>query len=225
VNGKTKVEIICPIHGPFWMAPTNHIHQKQGCPDCKCDKLKKIHTLTQQEFENKAEETHGDKYDYSKSVYVNTHTPVEIICKKCKKSFWQSPHNHISRKDGCPKCNRSKGEIVVEQWLETKGIIYVCQMTFDECRGNTNIRLKFDFFLPDYNLLVEVDGIQHYKESIDKLQFGRHKITQSDYERIKRRDETKTLYALNNKIRLVRIPYRNKTDTKNIVPLLEKEIV
>ena len=33
VNGKTKVCIVCPIHGEFWQSPTNHLKGK-GCPYC-----------------------------------------------------------------------------------------------------------------------------------------------------------------------------------------------
>lgn len=38
-NGKlSKVEIICPLHGSFFMMPSNHITRGQGCPLCnkKC---------------------------------------------------------------------------------------------------------------------------------------------------------------------------------------------
>ena len=33
VNGKTKVCIVCPVHGDFWQSPTNHLKGK-GCPYC-----------------------------------------------------------------------------------------------------------------------------------------------------------------------------------------------
>ena len=33
VNGKTKVCIVCPIHGEFWQSPSNHLKGK-GCPYC-----------------------------------------------------------------------------------------------------------------------------------------------------------------------------------------------
>jgi hypothetical protein len=39
VNNRTKVCIICPIHGEFWQTPVSHLHQKQGCPKCKQSKL------------------------------------------------------------------------------------------------------------------------------------------------------------------------------------------
>lgn len=34
INANTKVCIICPEHGEFWMTPTAHMYQRQNCPDC-----------------------------------------------------------------------------------------------------------------------------------------------------------------------------------------------
>lgn len=57
---------------------------------------------TREEFICKARESHGDKYDYSKSEYVNARTKVCIICKE-HGEFWQTPDNHL-RGQGCPRC-------------------------------------------------------------------------------------------------------------------------
>ena len=46
---------------------------------------------------------HGDRYNYSKVAYINSHTKVELICE-AHGSFWQSPANHKSGK-GCPQCS------------------------------------------------------------------------------------------------------------------------
>jgi very-short-patch-repair endonuclease len=56
----------------------------------------------------KANERHGDKYDYSKVVYINACTKVIITCLKCKKDFEVTPNKHISRGDGCKLCSRQK---------------------------------------------------------------------------------------------------------------------
>lgn len=60
---------------------------------------------------------------------------------------------------------------------------------------------RFDFFLPQYNLLIEVDGAQHYKFS--KLF---HKKRQ-DFLKAQERDRRKNSYALSHNILLYRIPY------------------
>jgi ferredoxin-like protein FixX len=59
-------------------------------------------------FKNIAEEKHGKFYDYSKVVYKNTITPVEIQCP-IHGQFWILPCNHINKKrQGCGKCTREK---------------------------------------------------------------------------------------------------------------------
>ena len=59
---------------------------------------------------------------------------------------------------------------------------------------------RFDFFLPQYNLLIEVDGAQHYKFS--KIF---HKKRQ-DFLKAQERDRRKNSYALSHNIPLYRIP-------------------
>ena len=64
---------------------------------------------TKEEFIKDARKVHGDKYDYSKVVYVGSKIKVCIICPKHGK-FWQRPNEHIQG-NGCPKCgieNRSE---------------------------------------------------------------------------------------------------------------------
>lgn len=62
--------------------------------------------LTTAEFISKAKRKHGDLYDYSKVVYVNTSKRVLIICKK-HGEFWQGANNHLNGA-GCPKCKGVK---------------------------------------------------------------------------------------------------------------------
>jgi hypothetical protein len=60
--------------------------------------------LTTEEFIAKAKLIHGDKYDYSKSIYINSNTPLTVICPE-HGEFYPTPNNHISNKSGCPMCN------------------------------------------------------------------------------------------------------------------------
>ena len=96
VNKSTKVKIICPIHGEFEQIPDNHLHG-HGCHKCvNCKQL------TTEEFIHRAKEVHGDKYDYSKVEYINSHTKVKIICP-IHGEFEQEPNSHLEGK-GCPNC-------------------------------------------------------------------------------------------------------------------------
>ena len=96
VNNRTKVCIICPIHGEFWQTPKNHI-KGQGCNKCAIRYRAENNSLTKEEFIKRVKKVHGDRYDYSKVEYVNINTEVCIIDKKYGE-FWQKPIYHLSYK-------------------------------------------------------------------------------------------------------------------------------
>ena len=98
VNNRTKVCIICPKHGEFWMKPNSHL-SGQGCPKCSG-----VAKLTTEEFVERAKQIHGDKYDYSKVNYVNARTKVCIICPE-HGEFWVIPNDMLHKNVGCRKCN------------------------------------------------------------------------------------------------------------------------
>ena len=72
-NAKTKICIICPIHGEFYQTPDHHL-QGQGCPKCSGK------NKTTEEWVEQAKHIHKNRYDYSNSIYINSITPIKIIC-------------------------------------------------------------------------------------------------------------------------------------------------
>jgi hypothetical protein len=63
--------------------------------------MRKAHNkLTLEEVINSFKEVHGNAFDYSKVVYVDTHTPVEVYCKKHNCNFKTLPKNH-KKGSGC----------------------------------------------------------------------------------------------------------------------------
>lgn len=66
--------------------------------------------LTTEEFIKRAREVHGDKYDYSQTVYIGTLQEVHIICPE-HGDFMQAPQYHL-RGSGCPKCGRIRSDIL-----------------------------------------------------------------------------------------------------------------
>jgi very-short-patch-repair endonuclease len=94
----------------------------------------------------------------------------------------------------------------VETYLKRKNINYTWQKKFDDCK-NIN-KLPFDFFLPDYNTIVEFDGVQHF-EPVKKFGGEEH------FKRIKKHDEIKNNYCKDNNINLIRLT--NEDLTNNII--------
>ena len=156
-TAKTPVIIICKKHGEFEQLPDVHL-RGCGCPKCGTESMAQKQTLTQEEFIKRAKETHGDQYDYSKVNYQGIDTKVEIICPK-HGSFWQTPYSHTKQKSGCPKCNHSKLEEDIMKLLEENKINYeYCIRTIPFLNG-----LELDFYIPELNIGIECQGVQHFK--------------------------------------------------------------
>lgn len=64
--------------------------------------------LTTQEFIKRAKAAHGNRYNYDKVEYINSHTKVCIICP-IHGEFWQIPSDHYSG-CGCNKCRKTKSK-------------------------------------------------------------------------------------------------------------------
>lgn len=102
-NSKTKVVIICPVHGKFEKQPNKHLSSKQGCPNCGQSQARLKRTQGIVEFISKANAVHGGKYDYEKVEYLNNHTKVIIRCPN-HGYFEQIPNSHLNGR-GCPICS------------------------------------------------------------------------------------------------------------------------
>jgi very-short-patch-repair endonuclease len=192
INNKTKVNIICPIHGIFKQTPSHHL-KGHGCSKCTNN-----YNYSTDEYIKEAYEKHGNKYDYSLVEYINNKTNIIIICK-IHGNFKQIPSHHLNG-CGCPICNLSKGEKEIKKFLDDNNIKYVNQKIFEDCKYERS--LPFDFYLIDYNICIEFDGEQHYK--INEFFGGENGLNIRN-----RNDKIKTEYCFNNNIHLLRIKYND----------------
>jgi len=145
-----KICVICPIHGEFLVTPNNHL-RGSGCP--KCVGKNKITEEVIQKFRK----VHGDKYDYSKVKYVDAATKVCIICPE-HGEFWQLPYAHLAMEQGCPKCSMSHMENKIDRLLTENNI----EHCYDTNINGLLKRQAADFYLPDYNMVIECQGGQHF---------------------------------------------------------------
>ena len=100
VNKRTKVCVTCKEHGDFYTYPFDAL--KYGCPHCaEKERINHIR-LTKDEFVVKAKKVHGEKYDYSETIYKGSMDKVEIRCP-IHGVFKQTPNVHL-RGSGCPLC-------------------------------------------------------------------------------------------------------------------------
>ena len=193
VNATTKVIVTCPIHGDKEASPV-HLLLRKGpfkCPEC-------LQKNKQENFIERAKAIHGDKYDYSKTLYVKNRERLEIICP-VHGSFWQTPNNHLGGY-GCGLCgNRSTGEAKITKFLKESNIKYITEYTFP------NYGYRYDFYLPDFNILIEYHGEQHYDDK-----FYRSLNTKEGLAERQIKDKLKVVLAEQHNVPLVVVNYQDK---------------
>lgn len=100
-NTGTKVTIICPEHGEFYMTPNSHL-AGQGCKKCGLRLRSANNTKTTEQFIKEAKTVHGDRYAYERTEYVGALEKVVITCRE-HGDFEQRAVAHL-RGSGCSIC-------------------------------------------------------------------------------------------------------------------------
>lgn len=109
--------MVCPVHGPFEQIPMVHLKSPTGCKDCTKETRPAPGTLTQETYLEKAKLKHGDRYDYSKTVYTGALNKLTIVCKE-HGSFPQTASKHLEGR-GCPECGKMAGGAAVSRSTES----------------------------------------------------------------------------------------------------------
>jgi len=167
INSKTKVKIICPVHGEFLQSPISHM-KGIGCSKCSG-----MWNYTTNDFINKANEIHDNEYDYSLVKYIDSKTKIKIICKK-HGIFEQTPNNHIYKKSKCPKCNVENKRLTLEEFIEKSKSIHgnKYDYSFVNYKNNiTKVKIKCNkcnkiFFQTPNSHYVKKQGCPTCKESV-----------------------------------------------------------
>ena len=190
VNTYSKVIIVCPIHGDFQQTPKEHLHGS-GCNDCGNIQIGENKTKSLEQFVEEANIIHGGLYMYDNVDYIKGDTNVSITCN-IHGDFQQSPAAHIHQGQGCPRCfNKSEGRLAII--LNEIGVVH------------RNYRINnryFDFYLPEYDLIIERDGEQHYYEPF-MIVGSRMKSIEQNHQN----DIEKTNLAKSKGHKICRIPY------------------
>ena len=207
INNTTPIRIICPIHGEFEQTPKSHL-RGYGCQKCAREYTGLRHKATKGQFIAKAQKLHGNKYNYDKVEYVDSVTPVCIICPK-HGEFWQTPNDHLNGR-GCPLCNESHLEISLRKFLGENKIGFEEHKHFGWLG-----RMELDFYIPSCNIGIECQGKQHvglggWKEGFD---------FRGLYERDKRKNEL----CKENGVRLFYCFSKESFKKKNEFPIYNDE--
>ena len=219
----SKVWIICQekdYHGSYKVICSNFAKENgTRCPYCNTWASGKVHPL----------ESLGQLLEDKNLLYLwsdkNKKSPYEYAPMSNKKAWWKCPegkHEDFKRKISdangkcrfrCSECQSFKGEIRIKEYLANNNIEFIPQKEFDGLLGLKNGNLSYDFYLPQYNFLIEYQGEYHDGNGGEYIK--RKLKRQQEHDRRKRE------YAKNNKIDLLEIWY---WDYDNIEKILEEFI-
>ena len=211
----TKIRCRCKIHNQEWSTTPGELYLGSGCPECYTERIRKALSWSKDEFVMRLEKVNSNIEVLGE--YINIQTAIECRCKKCGYIWYPKPNNLIYGKvTGCPKCQSySKGEDRIQEYLELNHVQYRIHKTYPDLLGIGGKRLSFDFYLPDYNLLIEYQGQQHENPTT----FGNMSIEEASkqFEIQQEHDRRKRNYAQNHEIKLLEIWYCNYNNISQIL--------
>lgn len=161
INNKTPVGILCNKHGIFYQIP--YIHLKgHGCKKCGSETSDMTKQMRKQIFIEKAIQIYGELYDYTNVVYNGSNINIEIQCKQ-HGIFYKTPDNHIHKNypQGCPFCvNKTENKL----YEKLQYFYPSCIRQFKQEWCKKLKYLPFDFCIPEYKIIIELDGPQHFQQ-------------------------------------------------------------
>jgi hypothetical protein len=150
VNARTKVCIICPVHGDFYQIPRDHL-VGCNCKKCESDKLK----LTPVDFISRASIIHNNFYDYSKVSYDGCNIKVCIICP-VHGEFFQTPSGHLSGR-GCFSCMGMNKRLTLKTFIERSNSVHRDKYNYDKVTYKTRGE-KVCIICPDHGEFHQIPG-------------------------------------------------------------------
>jgi len=173
-NSNEKIKVICPIHGVFTVKPSSHI-QGSDCFKCKV----KNQFLTNEDFTNRSQLVHKDKYDYSITDYLGIRNKIKIICNK-HGEFETWPQIHMNGSN-CPQCAIESNQYSSQYELEIINFIKekLPNINIIQCYRLDN--KEIDIYLPDYNLGIEFNGLYWHSHIYKENSY--HKVKSDFFEK------------------------------------------
>lgn len=151
--------VICKTCDYRWQVSIDgHINAKSGCPNCV-----NLARWTYNELMSTVGEIHGNKYNYTEILpeHITSNTAkFPVTCNKCQYKWFTNISHHITRRQGCPTCNVSRGESACAQYFNNKQIPYDAQWVI---RSLPNRRYDFMFVYEGIKYILEFDGRQHFE--------------------------------------------------------------
>lgn len=218
-----KVWIKCqndlkPYHDSYQIYCVDFIigHRCSYCANRKVHPLDSLGTLYPESLKVWSDKNKKSSYEYS----PGSHQKVLWKCPEGKhEDYYRNIKDSVKCNFYCPECDYSKGENRIDEFLLNNNINYIPQKKFDNLIGLNKGFLKYDFYLSQYNLLIEYQGIQHEKP-IDFKGEGKE-YAEQQFKQQQEHDRRKREYAKNHNINLLEIWY---WDFDNIEKILKQKL-
>lgn len=164
--------------------------------------------MSDEEFKQTVSELYSDIVCISE--YEGMYNKVRLKCNICGEEWECAASKVINIGVRCPNCQKLAGEEAVGNILKSMNIAFEREKEFEGCKNIRN--LKFDYYLPEYNICIEYNGEQHYK---DGTLFNDDEKNTLEYS--KKRDNIKREFCENNGIKLLEIRFNEFRYIKRIL--------
>lgn len=209
VDAKTKLEYVCLSHQEYGSQYVlyNNLKYGFGCKYCGNERRAQSRRLP---FDKVREIFDRHDMILLDQEYINTQQKLKYICKHHTEIGIQYMATVNAYKNYCPYCNIVKGEKQIVDFLVQHDIKFELHYSYDDLIGVGGKKLTYDFYLYDYNLLIEFQGEQH-EHPVDFFGGEKQFVIQQEH------DKCKKDYARANNIDLLEIWYYDFKNIENIL--------
>jgi len=220
-NIREEITFKCKICGKLFEQSIDVVlsgHGVYGCPSCSMEHGCAKRRLSTNEVQDKL------KLKNIKLIgnYLGSSKHHDLECNICGYKWNTTLTQYLHGNHACPNCSNINigGEKYMKSILDELQIKYETQKTFDNLKDS--ILLRFDFYLPQYNLLIEIDGEQHFRVAKFSKQLTEEQCEKS-FQILQNHDSLKNKYCSENNINLLRIPWKVSKKYSKISIIDDKE--
>lgn len=210
-GANNKIKAMCNKCNYNWNPEAKSLLANHGCPKCGHEKNRNSTVKSLDEYISDVKNKHGNNLIVL-GKYISGSDKILIKCNICQHEWFPVARN-ITKGRGCPKCNLNKGETLINSILTELNLNFKSQYIIKNLKTLNNGVPVFDFVIFDendeLNIIIEFDGLQHYKPV--KCWGGKGRFIKQQ-----KVDDFKNNYCNENNIKLVRIKYTELNKINNV---------